>query len=64
LNCAIERGHATRESLRAYVNKVRPRKVILVHGDPGSVEWFREALAADLPDSEIIAPVPGETLTL
>ena len=68
LNCAIDRfhfsGHATRESLRAYVNKVRPKKVILVHGDPGSVEWFREALAADLPDSEIIAPLPGATIAL
>ncbi|HZJ16357.1 MAG TPA: MBL fold metallo-hydrolase [Chthoniobacteraceae bacterium] len=68
LNCAIERfhfsGHATRESLRTYVNKVRPKKVVLVHGDPGSVEWFRESLAADLPASEIIAPLPGAPIAL
>ena len=31
-----------RETLRAYVNKVRPKKIILVHGDMPAIEWFRQ----------------------
>jgi len=68
LNCATEvfnfSAHASRETLRAYVNKVRPKKVILVHGDGGAIEWFRGTLAADLPDSEILTPTPGVPIEL
>jgi len=55
-------AHASRESIRAYVNKVRPKKVILVHGDESAIQWFRSTLAADLPGSEIIVPTPGVPL--
>jgi Cft2 family RNA processing exonuclease len=68
LRCTVEEfnfsAHATRESIRAYVNKVRPKKVVLVHGDAPAVEWFRGALAADLPGSEILTPAPGVPLAL
>ena len=68
LKCDVEQftfsAHATRESLRAYVNKVRPKKVILVHGDEPAVEWFRTALSTDLPGSEILTPTPGVPLDL
>lgn len=57
-------AHASRETIRAYVNRVRPKKVLLVHGDPAALEWFRTTLAADLPGSEIILPPPGETLEI
>ena len=63
LRCAVERfnfsGHASRESIRAYVNRVTPKKIILVHGDPSAIEWFRTGLAQDLPKSEIIVAPPG-----
>ncbi|MDR3403626.1 MAG: MBL fold metallo-hydrolase [Chthoniobacter sp.] len=68
LNCQVEQfnfsAHATRETLRAYVNKVRPKKIILVHGDAGAIEWFRSTLAGDLPNSEILLPTPGVPLEL
>jgi Cft2 family RNA processing exonuclease len=68
LNCQVEQfnfsAHSTRESLRAYVNKVRPKKVVLVHGDVPAIEWFRGVLSADLPDSEIFVPTPGVPLEL
>ncbi|CAN5461786.1 MBL fold metallo-hydrolase [soil metagenome] len=57
-------GHAPREDLRAYANKLKPKKVILVHGDPDALEWFHECLASDLPDSEIVIPQPGEKIPL
>lgn len=68
LLCPIEQfnfsAHASRETLRAYVNKVQPKKVILVHGDRPAIEWFRTTLQADLPGSEIITPTPGVAIDL
>ena len=68
LRCTVDHfsfsGHASRESLRAYVNRVRPKTVILVHGDAPAVRWFQETLRADLPGSRIISPPPGEKLDL
>lgn len=68
LNCQLEQfnfsAHASRESLRAYVNKVRPKKIVLVHGDTPAIEWFRSTLAGDLPQSEILLPTPGVPLEL
>ena len=68
LNCCVEKfnfsGHASRESLRAYANKVTPKKIILVHGDGAAVEWFRETLAGDLPGTEILTPTPGVAIEL
>jgi hypothetical protein len=46
------------------VNKLRPKKVILVHGDPPAIEWFRATLTADLPGTEILLPTPGVPLEL
>jgi Cft2 family RNA processing exonuclease len=68
LRCRVEKfnfsGHASRESLRAFAHKARPRKVVLVHGEPASMAWFREMLSADLPETEVVLPTPGETLQL
>jgi Cft2 family RNA processing exonuclease len=64
LRCRMEEfsfsGHATRESIRAYINRTRPKNVVLVHGDPPALAWFQQALAADLPESKVIIPKPGE----
>ncbi len=57
-------GHAPREDLRAYANKLKPKKIILVHGDQDALDWFKEKLSADLPDSEVIIPEPGEKIGL
>lgn len=57
-------GHASRESLRDYARQLRPRTVILVHGDPPAIAWFQETLARDLPGSRIVVPPPGAPLDL
>jgi Cft2 family RNA processing exonuclease len=68
VRCNIEQfqfsAHATRESLIDYAKKVSPQKIVLVHGDPPAVEWMRATLAAELPGSEVIIPVPGMELEL
>lgn len=52
-------AHASRESLIAFAERLSPKKVLLVHGDPLAVEWMRARLTLDLPNSEIIVPTPG-----
>jgi Cft2 family RNA processing exonuclease len=68
VRCHIEQfqfsAHASRESLIAYAERLAPKKILLVHGDPPAVEWVRARLANDLPNSEIIVPTPGVELEL
>jgi Cft2 family RNA processing exonuclease len=63
LECHVESfnfsGHASRETLLAYIKRTQPKKVILVHGEPPSQLWFKETLAAELPSSEVLMPEPG-----
>ena len=68
VRCHIEQfqfsAHASRESLIAFAERLAPKKVLLVHGDPLAVEWMRARLAAELPNSEIIVPTPGTEIEL
>lgn len=57
-------AHASRESLAAFAERLAPKKVVLVHGDPPAVEWMRARVAADLPKSEVIVPTPGVEIEL
>jgi Cft2 family RNA processing exonuclease len=68
VRCHIEQfqfsAHASRESLIAYAERLAPKKIVLVHGDPPAVEWMRARLTNDLPNSEIIVPTPGAELEI
>jgi Cft2 family RNA processing exonuclease len=68
LRCQIEKfqfsAHASRESIVAYVKKLAPKKVVLVHGDLPAVEWVRVQVAAELPETEVIVPPPGIEIEL
>ena len=68
IQCNIQQfqfsAHATRETLIEYAKKLSPRKIVLVHGDPPAVEWMRAQLATDLPDADVIVPVPGVEIEL
>lgn len=68
LRCRVEHydfsGHAQRDSLLAYAKQLSPKKILLVHGDAAALAWFKEQLSEALPDTEVIIPVPGETLNL
>jgi Cft2 family RNA processing exonuclease len=63
LRCQIEQfqfsAHASRESLIEYVKRVRPKKIVLVHGDAQAIERMRAEYAALLPESDVIVPTPG-----
>src|SRR6058998_3080782 len=68
VRCNIEQfqfsAHATREALIDYAKKLSPGKIVLVHGDPPAVEWMRATLAANLPSSNVIVPMPGVEIEL
>ena len=68
VRCLIEQfqfsAHASRESLIGFAERLAPKKIVLVHGDPLAVEWMRARLALDLPNSEIIVPAPGVEIEL
>jgi Cft2 family RNA processing exonuclease len=63
VRCQIEAfsfsAHASRESIRAYVKRAKPRKLIFVHGDTASCGWLANAAREDLPDTEVLSPAPG-----
>ena len=53
LDCDVETfdfsGHAPREQLLVFGRKAAATRTLLVHGDPGALDWFQERL----PGSEI-----------
>ena len=49
-------GHADRDQLVAYAEKLSPKNIFLHHGDPDARKWFAEALAPT--GAEIIDPAP------
>ena len=57
-------AHARREDLLSYAISVRPKTVLLVHGDDPAVEWFRRELSLALPETKVISPGPGEPIDL
>lgn len=53
-------AHANREDLLDFVDVVRPRVVILGHGDPESRAWFAGAIRRRHPRVKVFQPGPGE----
>jgi Cft2 family RNA processing exonuclease len=68
IRCTVEQfsfsGHAPRESILEYVRKLKPKKVLLVHGDPPAVAWFQESIKMAAPGIEVVCPTPGEVLEI
>lgn len=66
LNCTVEEfdfsGHARREELLNFAIKARPKKILLVHGDPPATAWFVEKITHALPQTEVQVPQPGEII--
>ena len=54
-------GHASRDELLNYAVQCNPRSIVLTHGDPPARAWFAEQLAAKLPNSKVLDPVPLQT---
>ena len=57
-------AHATREGIMNYVSQVKPKKVLLVHGDEGAMKWFTKTINDSMPNTEVIAPEPKVAIEL
>lgn len=60
LRCRVESfdlsAHATREQIAGYVEKVSPKKLLLIHGDEPAQMWFINRFRETIPATEIIRP--------
>lgn len=57
-------AHSPRERLLEYAVRLNPSVVVLVHGDPAALEWFRLELNRRLPHSRVVIPAPGVRIDL
>ena len=68
IDCSIDEfnfsGHASRESLLEYIQKTKPKVLILVHGDPPSIQWFARVVETSLPETRVIVPEPGRSYNI
>lgn len=55
-------SHCNREHMIECALRLRPRNIVLVHGDPPSLEWYRHELHTRLPGANILIPPSGETI--
>ncbi|HVW22372.1 MAG TPA: MBL fold metallo-hydrolase [Opitutaceae bacterium] len=54
-------GHADRDELLDYAVRSRARQIVLTHGDPPARDWFAGQLAARMPGTRVLDPVPLKT---
>lgn len=52
-------AHANREDLIEFVGQVRPRTILLGHGDEPSRKWFEEEIKRKWPKIKVVQPSPG-----
>ena len=66
VNCDVERfrfsGHSHRRDLIGLVEKLRPKKVLLVHGEEDARTWMADNIAFFYPEIEVFRPEAGEVL--
>ena len=68
INCDVERfrfsGHSHRRELLQIVERLKPAKIILVHGETEARTWMADNIRYYYPEAEIFLPQHGETITL
>jgi Cft2 family RNA processing exonuclease len=68
INATVERfrfsGHAHRRDLVEIVDRVKPRTVVLVHGETAAKSWMKDNVEMLHPDIRVIIPEQGQELEL
>jgi predicted metal-dependent RNase len=66
VQCNIERfhfsAHSHRQDLLSVVEKLRPKRVILVHGEIGAAGWLRETIKMNFPKTDVTIAQQGVTI--
>jgi len=57
-------AHSRREDILNYAIKVRPKTILLVHGDQAAIGWFTRKLYEALPGTTVLSPPPGIPIEL
>lgn len=57
-------AHATREQLAEYAEKVKPKKLVMVHGEESAQNWFANRFAETIPGTELIRPDTHQPIDL
>ncbi len=57
-------GHAHRRDLIQLVELLRPKTVLLVHGEAGAKEWMKDNLEFFYDDLQVIVPAQGQEVEL
>jgi cleavage and polyadenylation specificity factor subunit 3 len=68
VRCSIDKfrftAHARREGLLSIVETLRPRSVILVHGDEPAIDWIGHSILAKFPSLKVHVARNGKTIEL
>jgi Cft2 family RNA processing exonuclease len=68
LNARVESfdlsAHASREQIAEYIEKVKPKKLLLVHGEEPAQMWFTRRFNETIPGTEIIRPESHQPIDL
>ena len=68
VRCTIERfrfsAHARREELLEIINRLRPKHVVLTHGDTDAMNAFGELIIETFPGTKVSAPENGKWYNL
>jgi Cft2 family RNA processing exonuclease len=57
-------GHAPRESLIDYVDKLKPEMTVLVHGDQPAVKWMEQEISSRVPETEVVIAEPRRDIII
>ena len=52
-------GHSHRQDLVELVGRLRPKKVVLVHGETAAKHWMRDTIQRLYPGTEVVLPKQG-----
>ncbi len=68
VKCAIENfrfsAHSKREELLNIVKKLKPKKVILVHGDPESIDWMGSSILREFKNIKLYGAENGKEIEI
>jgi cleavage and polyadenylation specificity factor subunit 3 len=68
VKCTIEQfrfsSHSRREELLAIVKKLKPSKIVLVHGDPVGINWVGASILKEFNKAKVFRAEPGKELVL
>jgi Cft2 family RNA processing exonuclease len=57
-------AHANREEMMDFIEEVSPHTVVLTHGEEDSFAWYTEQIRQRYPKIKLLAPKPGEEVTV